>query len=109
MTTNEDLLKGAYYYTYNTTSTFDCYNQCIKNPTCDFAQSKNEKDDFFFNCLLYNFPSENDESFDKKFNAQEIFVGNDGELIKISSIGIMSYFFLNKVSVENVLYLIRVN
>ena len=39
MKTNEELLKGAYYYTYNTTSTFDCYNQCIKNPTCDFAQS----------------------------------------------------------------------
>ena len=83
MKTNEELLKGAYYYTYNTTSTFDCYNQCIKNPTCDFAQSKNDKDDFYYNCLLYNRPRDETNN-DKKLNSEEFFRGNDGEIMKIS-------------------------
>ena len=86
MKTSEEL-KGAYYFTYNTTNTFDCYNECIKNPTCDFAQFKNDKDDFFINCLLYNVQNRDER------NNDGVFIGNEGELMKISGrINSFSYF-----------------
>ena len=77
--TNEEL-KGVYYYTYNTSSTFDCYNECIKNPTCDFAQFKNENDDFFLNCLLFNVHNR-----DEAKSGEEVSFRNKEELMKISS------------------------
>lgn len=51
--TNSEI-KGSHYVTWNASSSFDCYTQCLKNPRCEFAIFKNINDRPFLNCELKN-------------------------------------------------------
>lgn len=46
-------IKNQAYVNYNSSSTFDCFNQCIKTPACLYAVFKNDIDNLFdLNCIL---------------------------------------------------------
>ena len=86
-------LIGPPYYAYNSTSTFDCYNECIKNPSCDFACFKNENDIFLLSCLLYN---DLNEQENRRIDAKSPPNGDEIEIMKISGINKPIDFKINK-------------
>ena len=47
------MIKNQPYKTYNSSSTFDCFNECIRTPRCLYVVFKNNIDNLFdLNCIL---------------------------------------------------------
>ena len=82
------------YSNYYATSTFECYNECIRNPSCVFAVFQHTLDNIFnWNCVL-KLLSGSENNTEKNFLNSYVTLNDDKEVIIVSGLKLIYDHFV---------------